>query len=50
MGRRLRPGDFKNIPLNGDREHQSDRLCDRIGIRTQSRPVAAQPALFAVEP
>jgi hypothetical protein len=50
MGRRLRPGDFLNAPVNGEHERQSDRLRDRLGVTTlpQPAPAAPQPALFAI--
>jgi hypothetical protein len=50
MGRRLRPGDFQNAPVNGECERHSDRLRDRLGVTTLPAPVpvAPQPALFAV--
>ena len=36
VGRRLRPEDFTDAPINGDRGcHQSERLRDRLGITAQ---------------
>jgi hypothetical protein len=46
--RRLRPGDFKDLPLNGDREHQSERLRDRIVPTAWTRDWGGSIALWAV--
>jgi hypothetical protein len=48
MGRRLRPGDFQNLPLNADSTHKSERLLDRLGPPAPAPLAPAeQPPLFA---